>query len=126
MRSVSASSAAIWLNDRASVPISSCDVAVTRCEKSPRAIASVAATISRSGDVSPRDRNHTTTSAMKPGDHAAQRRPHAEPDAHPEHDDGHRDRGEDHDAQLELERRERIERPVGRALHLHAAPASTA
>ena len=39
---VSASSAAIWLNARASVPISSRDVTVTRPLKSPRAIRSVA------------------------------------------------------------------------------------
>ena len=36
--------AAIWLNARASVPTSSCEVTVMRCEKSPRAIASVAPT----------------------------------------------------------------------------------
>ena len=65
-RSVSASSAAIWLNDRASVPISSREVAVTRWLKSPRAIASLAATISRNGEVMPRARNHTTTSASAP------------------------------------------------------------
>src|SRR4029078_2540939 len=41
-----------------------CEGAVMRCEKSPRAIASLAATISRNGDVSPRDRKNTTTRAM--------------------------------------------------------------
>ena len=98
MRSVSASSAAIWLNERASVPTSSCEVAVTRCEKSPRAIASVAATISRSGDVRPRDRKNTTTSEMIPAITPAERRPHADAHAGPEHDHRHRHRGEDHDA----------------------------
>jgi hypothetical protein len=39
---------------------------VTRAVKSPRAIASVAVTISRNGDVSPRASTQTTASATSP------------------------------------------------------------
>ena len=39
---------------------------MTRAEKSPRAIASVAATISRSGEVRPRASTHTTPRATSP------------------------------------------------------------
>ena len=98
MRSVSASSAAIWLNERARVPISSCDVAVTRCEKSPRAIASVARDhLAQRRREAARQEPHDDQ-RDEPGDHAAERRPHPEPDAGPEHDDRDRDRGEDDDA----------------------------
>ena len=109
--------AAIWLNERASVPISSCDVTVTRWLKSPRAIASLAATISRSGEVMPRDEEPHHDERERAGDDAADRRPHTDADAGPEHDDRHRDRGEDDDAELQLQRRERIERTLGRSPH---------
>ena len=48
-RSTSASSADIWLKARARSPTSSREVAVTRREWSPRAMARAAAAISRSG-----------------------------------------------------------------------------
>ena len=61
-----------------------------------------------------------------PGDHAAQRRPHAEPHADQEHDDRDRDRGEDDDAELQLQRRQRIERTLRRSGRFTTAPSSTA
>ena len=99
-----------------------------RCEKSPRAIASVAATISRNGEVSPRDEEPHDDERDDPGDARRSTDGHMpEPDAGPEHDDRHRDRGEDDDAELELQRRQRIERPLGGGrFTLHAAPSSTA
>ena len=113
MRSASPSSAAIALNARARSPTSSRDVARTRRSYSPRAIAVLAAAISRSGDVIPRARictmirPSTAASVALSGSDMPALWPNASTTAVPH------DRGDDHHAELDLDRAEAVERSHG-------------
>ena len=115
-RSVSASSAVMRLNARASSPTSSLDVTATWRPCSPRAIALATAAISRSGFVVPRASSctHASASAIPAPAPTIDGRPrHAHAD-----DRRHRrdpDRRDDDDAELELQRGERPQRLMAAA-----------
>jgi hypothetical protein len=102
MRSTSASSAAIALNARASSPTSSREAARHR---------------RRRGRHLAQRRGHPARQELhdRERDQRGQTGAHgeriAEPEADRQHDDRARDRGHDHDAELDLDRAEEVERP---------------
>ncbi len=110
-RSVSASSAAIWLNARASSPTSSRDVvgdptAVVALGHRRRGLGHLAQRRGHAAREEPHDAPARPTAAMIPLT-----------DGHtpilisdPEDEDRHRHRGDDHEAELELDRRDVVER----------------